>query len=711
MRFRTLLIGVASVLLPLESGLAAEREIAAKEWGNVTQARVLAEVDSGENWLVNGGRFTGEHFSPLDGINDANVENLGLAWSAEIPSFTLSAEPLVVDGVVYVTGSLNNVFALDAATGELLWRFVPELRLDFSFGNSYAARYNRGVAVWNGKVYVGTADCRLIALDAEHGRQLWEAPVCDSTDGDGAGITGAPRVGDGKVYIGYMGSDTGARGSATAFDAETGEELWRFWTVPGDPAKGFESKELEMASQTWAGGGAVQGGGAVWEEIRYDPVTGLVFFGTASALPLNVRMRGPGDALFTNSVIAVDADTGAYRWHYQTVPEDAWDYDATMPKIITDLEFGGINRRVVLEAGKSGFFYVLDALTGEPLAADPIATVTWASHVDIESGRPVKLPGARYFESDDPDVSARVWPNGAGARNWHPMSYNPMTGLVYMSVTDMPADFSPGGFFGARMEILGYGLEEEVPPGTGRLVAWDPVQRETRWRVDYALPWNSGVLSTAGNLVFQGTAAGEFRAFHTETGEVLWSSGKTGSSIQAGPVSYRSGGEQYVLASGGKGAALGMITTIRAQTPDARGPARLFAFKLGGKAAMPAATAEPAPVPEPPARTANAEQINKGGVLYSDLGCELCHGSWAIGSFERNSEQGAVPDLRYMPADAHALWHGIVVGGSMRQTGMPGFGPDLSVADSDAIRGFVVEQAWKLYEQVPEGQRIPSEPE
>ena len=472
MRFRTLLIGVASVFLPLESGLAAEPEVAAKASGNVTQARVLDEVDSGENWLVNGGRFTGEHYSPLDEINDANVENLGLAWSAEIPSFTLSAEPLVVDGVVYVTGSLNNVFALDAATGKLLWRFVPELRLDFSFGNSYAARYNRGVAVWNGKVYVGTADCRLIAIDAEHGKKLWDAPVCDSAEADGAGITAAPRVGDGRVYIGYMGSDTGARGSATAFDAESGEELWRFWTVPGDPAKGFESKELEMASQTWAGGGAVQGGGAVWEEIRYDPVTGLVFFGTASALPLNVRMRGPGDALFTNSVIAVDADTGAYRWHYQTVPEDAWDYDATMPKIITDLEFGGINRRVVLEAGQERLLLRARRTDREPLAADPIATVTWASHVDIESGRPVKLPGARYFESDDPDVSVRVWPNGAGARNWHPMSYNPLSGLVYMSVTDMPADFSPGGFFGARMEILGYGLSEEVPLGTGRLVAW-----------------------------------------------------------------------------------------------------------------------------------------------------------------------------------------------------------------------------------------------
>ena len=710
-RIPCLPVAFAAILLPLEPALAAESDVAARLPGNVTEARVLAEIESGENWLVNGGRFTGEHFSPLAAINDSNVEQLGLAWAADVPTFTLSAEPIVVDGVVYLSGSLSRTYAFDAATGALLWRFAPDVRLDFSYGGSYAARHNRGVAVWNGKVYVGTGDCRLIAIDAGSGEQLWESPVCDPTEGIGPGITAAPRVGDGKVFTGYAASDFGARGSVTAFDAETGEELWRFWTVPGDPAKGFESKEMEMASQTWAGGWAEQGGGAAWEGVRYDPVTGLVIFGTASALPLNVRMRGPGDNLFTCSVVAVDADTGAYRWHYQTVPGDAWDYDAALPKIVTDLEFGGIERRVVFEAGKSGFFYVLDAHTGELLAADPIATVTWASHVDIETGRPVTLPGARYFESEDPNESVRVWPNLSGARNWHPMSYSPETGLVYMPVTDMPSAYAPAGFFGARVEILGYGPDEEVPVGAGRLVAWDPVQREVSWRVDHAIPWNSGVLSTAGNLVFQGTGTGEFRAYRADTGEILWSSGKTGSSIQTAPVSYRFGGEQYVLASGGRGGALGMVTSVRSQAPDARGPARLFAFKLGGKAAMPAATAKPAPVPRPPARTASAEQIERGGIAYSDQGCELCHGPYALGSYERSTENGAVPDLRYLPGDVHAQWHAIVVGGSLRQGGMPGFGPDLGIADSEAIQAFVIEQAWKLYEQVPEEQRIRPETE
>ncbi len=412
-RYIAFLACVAYAFLPLEFGLAAEKEVAAKAFGNVTQARVLGEVDSGENWLVNGGRFTGEHFSPLDEINDGNAEELGLAWFADIPSFTLSAEPLVIDGVAYLTGSLNHVYAIDAATGEMLWQFVPELRLDHGFGNSYSARANRGVAVWNGMVYTGTADCRLIAIDAANGKQLWEAPVCDPTEGSSAGITAAPRVGDGKVFMGYAGSDFGVRGSLTAFDAGTGE--------------------------------------------------------------------------------------------------------------------------------------------------------------------------------------------------------------------------------------------------------------------------------------------------------VLWSSGKTGSSIQAAPVSYRLGGEQYVLVGAGRGGALGVVTAVRSQGPDARGPARLFAFKLGGKAAIPASTAELEPVPQPPARTASAKQVDRGDVLFAEQGCELCHGAYAMGSRTRSNENGAVPDLRYLPGDAHALWHGIVVGGSLRQGGMPGFGPDLSIADSEALRAFVIEQAWKLYEQVPGGQRIPSD--
>ena len=335
--------------------------------------------------------------------------------------------------------------------------------------------------------------------------------------------------------------------------------------------------------------------------------------------------------------------------------------------------------------------------------------MTWASHIDIETVRPAKLPGARYYDSEDPDESVRVWPSILGARSWYPMSYSPKTRLVYMPVADMPSTYSPSGFFGARVEVLGYGPEEKVPLGAGRLVAWDPVQRETRWSVDYPIPHNGGVLSTLGNLVFQGTATGEFHAYHGDTGERLWSSGKLGTTVQAAPVSYRLGNEQYVLATAGRGGALGMVTSLRTQAADARGPARLFAFKLNGKAAMPPATSTPAPVPKPPARTASAEEIARGGILFGDQGCDLCHGGHAIGSYERNIANGTVPDLRYAPPEVHAQWHAIVVGGSRRPGGMPGFGPDLTIADSEALQAFVIERAWKLYEQSPEAEGVSSD--
>ena len=702
MRCRNLCIPTAAVLLlagcepPTAPDATQAPEPAA---GNVTESRVLAEADSGDNWLVNGGRFSGEHFSPQSRISDENVGELGLAWAADIPSpIGLSAEPLVIDGVVYLTGIRSVVYALDATDGALLWQFDPQVRLDMGFGNSLWSRWNRGVAVWEGRVYVGTGDCRLVAIDAAAGAQLWEAAVCDPTEGMGPGITGAPRVGGGRVYMGYAGSDTAVRGSVTAFDADSGEELWRFWTVPGDPENGFESDVLEMASRTWTGGWAQAGGGAVWDGIRYDPETGLVIFGTASTVPLNVAMRGPGDNLFTNSVVAVDAETGAYRWHYQTVPEDAWDYDATMPKIVTDITFQGRSRRVVLEAPKNGFLYVLDANTGRLLAADAIATVTWASGIDAETGRPVVNPEAQYF-TDPSGAAVRVWPNVWGSHNWQPMSYSPVTGLVYIPVADMPSTYVGGDLLGMGVDIeaLGYGPDEEIPPDVGRLLAWDPAAREARWTVDHPIAYNGGVLSTAGNLVFQGTATGEFRAYAADTGERLWSV-ETGSSIQAAPVSYRAGEEQYVLVAIGRSGGIVGSAESRTAAPHARGPARVLAFKLGGNAAMPAPT-PPVPVPEPPARLAGAEEVGAGKALWGAYGCTGCHGAHALGVGSR-ALGGALPDLRYMPPSAHEEWDPVVLEGTRAAAGMPGFAAaGMSPEDSRALQAYVVDRAWAAYEQ------------
>ena len=678
----------------------AEKPAIERRFGDVTEARVLAEAASGENWLVNGGRFSGEHFSPLKRITTGNVDQLGLAWFADIPSFTMAAEPIVVDGVVYLSGSLSQVFALDARSGEMLWRFDPEIRLDLSLGNSYGARMNRGVAVWKERVYVGTAECTLIAIDASRGTQLWESPVCDPREGVGAHIRGAPRVGGGKVFIGYAGSSYQARSSLVAFDAATGKEVWRFWTVPGDPAKGgFETPELERASATWANGWAERGGGSVWEGIRYDPVTGNVFFGTGSANPLNVNLRGPGDALFTNSIMAVDAETGSYQWHYQTVPEDAWDYDAAMPLIVTDLEREGQaprtkRRRVVMQAPKNGFFYVLDARTGELLAADPIVDVTWATHIDMETGRPVEPPGARYYANENPARPVPVKPQAGGAHSWYPMSFSPLTRLVYVPVADLATYYSVAGPYGLRLDSPA----EPLPAGSGKLLAWDPVGREARWTVDYPLPWNSGVLSTAGELVFQGTAGGEFRAYRDASGELLWFR-KTGTSILAAPVTFLAEGEQYVLAAAGIGGGNGVITPSHSSTPDARGPSRLFAFKLGGKARLPPPR-DPAPVPRPPARTASKQQVEHGEEMWPT--CGHCHGSQAMGVGPRDLP-GAVPDLRYMSAKTHAEWHGIVLGGNQRHLGMPAFHEEMTVEDSEALHAYVIEQAWKLYERSQPG--------
>jgi len=400
--------------------------------------------------------------------------------------------------------------------------------------------------------------------------------------------------------------------------------------------------------------------------------------------------------LFTNSILAVDVDTGEYRWHYQTVPEDAWDYDSVMPFILRDMKYAGKQRRVIMQAPKNGFFYVLDARTGELLAADPIVDITWATHVDLETGRPVEIASARYYNGENPEQGIRVLPFLWGAHNWQPMSYSPKTRLVYIPAMEMPANYAEGGAFGASTEFLGYGPDEEMPDDVGQLIAWDPVARGPRWTVPYSLPFNGGVLSTAGNLVFQGTATGEFIAYTADTGKRLWSA-QTTSATQATPVSYELDGEQYVLLPSGCCGGTGLLAMSRAASEDARGPSRVLAFKLGGTAKLPEPTPR-VPVPKPPARTASADEVARGSNLWADMSCELCHGPHVLGIGARRLD-GAVPDLRYAPASVHTEWTGIVLGGNRRMKGMPSFGDQMSAEDAEALRAYVIEQAWKAYEK------------
>jgi quinohemoprotein ethanol dehydrogenase len=657
-------VGSIAAAMTLAAGTSPDKA-GAFNAGNVSEARVLAESGNGNNWLVNGGNFGSQHFSPLRQIDDKNIGKLGLAWSLDLDSpMGMASEPIVVDGTIYVSGSLDRVFAVDAVSGKVLWKYDPHVRLSV-MRNSATARTNRGVAVWEGKVFVGTGDCRMIALDAASGNQLWESPVCvDTTE---SGITGAPRVGNGKVFIGYNGSDTGVRGSVVAFDANTGKLVWRFWNVPGDPSKGFDNKALAMAAKTWSGDKWwMVGGGDVWDPITYDSSTGLLIYGTAGATPdIYFGDRGElkvsGARLFAGCIVAVKADTGEYVWHYQTSI-----HSENFHVVVADIAIDGAKRHVVMTVPRNGIFYVIDAKTGKLISKKAI------------DGRPPAAAGA--LGSAERSVTGH---------NWWPMSYNSVTGLVYIPAYDDVA--KPNGY---------------LNQAAGRLVAWDPIAQAARWSAQLRFPTNSGVLSTAGNLVFQGEGTGEFNAFSADSGKKLWSV-KTGSAIDAVPVSFAAKNEQYILIPVGLGSHSRNFGPVSAMaTPESkRGPSRLLAFKLGATTPFPYPKIVIPPVPKPPAQTAGADVIRQGAAAYSKFSCSDCHspeadgaGAWVV--------DGAIPDLRYMPSEVHAQFLGIVLGGSHRNNGMPGFAngagwplidTKMTAEEANALHAYIIDLQWKAY--------------
>lgn len=663
----------ALVIVPVAvlMAMAAPEALAAThrhgpEAGSVTDARVMADAPGGRNWLVLGGDFGSRHYSPLRQIDSGNVDRLGLAWELDIDSpMGLATEPIVVDGVIYATASLDRVFAVDAASGRLLWQFDPHVRLGV-MRNSWAARTNRGVAVYRGKVYLGTGDCRLLALDAATGKELWSSPVClDTTE---TGITGAPAIGGGKVYIGYNGGDTGVRGSLVAFDADTGKLAWRFWNVPGNPAKAFESQALRMAAGTWHGDHWWEaGGGDVWDSITYDPATGYVIYGTAGAGPNalfgdRAGMRISGPRLFAGCVIAVSADTGQYVWHYQTSI-----HTENFHILVADLTIAGRKRHVVMTVPRNGTFFLLDAKNGALIAKRDLA--------------------AAHAGSADAALRPR------SGHNWWPMSYDPVTRLVYIPTYDDVA--SPTGY------------QNEA---TGRLVAWDPIADSARWTVSQPLSTNSGVLSTAGNLVFQGQGTGEFDAYAADTGRKLWSIG-TGSAIDSVPVTYTVGDLQYVLMPVGLGSAsrlFGPVSTMA--TPESRlGPSRLLAFRLGGTMPFPYPHVTPPRVPRPPPQSADTGTIERGQRLFEKFMCDDCHSPEADGSGQWRLN-GTIPDLRYMPPEVHRQFLAIVLGGTHRRNGMPGFADGagfplvrtkMSAVDALALHAYIIDLEWKAYDRQP----------
>jgi quinohemoprotein ethanol dehydrogenase len=669
---------------------------AAKPAAAVDTARLLAADTEPGNWMAPGRDYAEQHFSPLKNIDAGNVKQLGLAWSYDLDTAHRGQEstPLVIDGVMYVTSAWSKVFALDAKSGTPRWTFDPKVPGKAAV-NACCDVVNRGVAAWKGRVYLGTLDGRLIALDAASGKPVWEVMTVPA--GGRATITGAPRVVKDMVLIGNGGGEMGMRGYVTAYDAETGRQIWRFYTVPGDPKQPFESEALKSAAKTWSGEWwKLGGGGPVWDSMAYDPQLDLLYIGVGNGSPWN-RGKTRGDALYLSSILALHAGTGEYAWHYQTTPQDEWDFDACSPLILADLELSGNKREVIMQAPKNGFFYVLDRANGELLAADPYAVTTWAKSVDLKTGRPNVVAGARYGEAGKPFVSM---PGPGGAHSWQPMSFNPSTQLVYLPVTELSFPYFPGRT--DKQHELAWNTGVDFNSGSlpqdpkikaqiksalkGHLAAWDPVARKEVWRAELGHPWNGGVLTTAGGLVFQGTGMGEFIAYRADTGERLWS-GETQAGVLAAPISYAVDGEQYVAIEVGWGGAFGLAAGELARDSHiASNLPRVLTFKLGATAQLPALPTAVQAALDPPPDTASSAAVTDGKALFH-MYCSTCHGDSATGS-------GVLPDLRYSGLLKNAAaWDSTVLDGLRMDKGMVAFKDEITSADAARIRDYVIHRA------------------
>lgn len=667
---------------------AERRPGPAVEFAAVDTERIIEEEELGHNWLSHGRTYDEQRFSPLDQINTDNVDEMGLAWYADFTSNRgQEATPIVVDGVIYVSEAWSKVGAYDARSGEQLWFFDPRVPGEWAV-NACCDVVNRGVAVYEGKVFVGTIDNRLIALDAGTGEVVWD--VATTPEGEPYAITGAPRVAKGMVFMGNGGAEFGVRGFVAAYDVDTGEREWIWYTVPGNPADGFENEQMEMAAETWNGEWwKTGGGGTAWDSIVYDPVTDLLLVGVGngSPWPAEIRSPGGGDNLFLSSIVALEADTGEYVWHYQTVPADSWDYTATQQIMLAELEIEGELRRVAMQQPKNGFFYVLDAATGELISAENVVPVTWAEGIDMETGRPIEIPSARFSRTG---VGAIVSPFYGGSHNWHPMSYHPDTGLVYMPIVNrnygfvaVEEDDNPMGQNLSISTVEGPRLFEKLgveEVNESFLQAWDPIKQEEVWRVDYGPQRSGGTLATAGNLVFQGNREDyTFRAFNAATGEQLWSHPVQTGAL-AGPVTYSLDGVQYVAVVGG---------FRSTQNYYESNYSRLLVFRLGGEAELPPEQ-EISQLPlNPPENFGGEALISQGEGVFDDY-CASCHGL-------DGQARGDFPDLRFSPAlTSQPLWNSIVLDGARVSNGMVAFGEVLDEEESQALRAYMTGRANEL---------------
>ncbi|MDX1492238.1 MAG: PQQ-dependent dehydrogenase, methanol/ethanol family [Pseudohongiellaceae bacterium] len=702
MAFKTLGLILPALLLaacsneepPMEQTMEAPAETMVEAGPRLVGAEDIIAADTNNaEWLSHGRTYEEQRYSPLSQVNRETVQDLGVAWSFELDTNRgQEATPLVIDGDIYFTSAWSKAFALDARTGEEKWRYDPEVPGKYGV-NACCDVVNRGMAAWGDKVYFGTIDGRLIALDRETGDVAWSAQTADPEKR--YTITGAPRIVDGKVIIGNGGAEMGVRGYISAYDAETGEMAWRFYTVPGNPADGFESEALEMAAATWDGEWwALGGGGTVWDSMAYDPELNLLYIGVGNGSPWNheIRSNGVGDNLFLSSIVAINPDNGEYVWHFQTTPAESWDYTATQHIMLADLEINGEQRKVLMQAPKNGFFYVIDRTNGEFISGNNYVEVNWANGLDSVTGRPIEVEGIRY--ENEPRVA---FPGPLGGHNWYPMSRDPVTGYVYIPTQNTSYQYANPGEMEVNQKGWNLGLDSRPQPASNpeaaaqvaamspsSLIAWNPITQSPAWRVDYPVYGNSGTLTTGGGLVFQGSADGVFHAYDTSNGLEYWSH-NVGDAILGGPVTYELDGEQYVLALAGQGGAMVLTMGLASGNHPRYLNGRLIAFKLGADGELPAADVVP-PVPLDVTQTSSEGNPLAGAQAYGDY-CGVCHGPVALSA-------GSIPDLRYSATLLNEeLFRSIVIDGIFESNGMASFAEDISAEEAENIRAFLLQRA------------------
>ncbi len=649
-----------------------------------------------ENWVTYGRTYKEDRYSPLNGINANNINELGLAWTTDLGTKRgIEATPLVVDGIMFLTSTWSKVHAINTRSGEILWTYDP--KVPRRYGEKLCCDViNRGVALYKGMVIFGTLDGRLIALDAGTGTPVWEAVTVDQSKH--YSISGAPRIVKGNVVIGNGGAEFGVRGYVSAYDAMTGEMKWRFYTVPGDPSQPFESEALEMAVETWDGEWwKYGGGGTAWDSMVFDPDANLLYIGTGNGSPWNRihRSNGQGDNLFLSSILALDPDDGTLVWHYQTTPGEHWDYTATQPMVLADLPIDGQEKKVIMQAPKNGFFYVIDRLTGELLSAEPYTYINWATQVDMKTGRPVETEFSRY---KDENVVLSPGPNGA--HNWHPMAFNPETRLMYIPVQVNAFTYGHDPDWKPRSKGINIAaLPNEnkttrIDPNTpdnmwqGMLLAWDPKDQTTAWEVPHeAFPVNGGILTTAGGLVFQGTADGRLVAYHAKDGSILWEF-EIGSGMIAPPITYEVDGKQYLSIAVGWG---GGIPALWSRATEELKPGTVYTFAIGANESLPTSTNLAGEEIINMTYSATKEELEKGMAIYDKL-CVNCHG-W-IGM-----NGGSIPNLGYITQARLNILEGILLQGVFAEKGMPDFSDRLNEEEVQLIRNYILAEAEKLNTQ------------